>query len=181
MSPDVLTLLEEEHRQVERLLETLAKTDDQRDRDRLVREVAKSLSLHMQFEEEHLYPLMEQVNGEAAEEAGVEHQLTREGLAKLTEFVSAPGFGAALEMLTAGVGHHVHEEEHEMFPQLRHHYDAPRLESLGRTLLEQKRSTGTLVPPEATKEELLELARRAGIEGRSGMTKDQLRDVLESR
>jgi iron-sulfur cluster repair protein YtfE (RIC family) len=178
MSADILSMLEIEHRQVERVLSALAQVDDPKERERLVRDLAKSLSLHMQFEEEHVYPLMQQVNGELAEEADVEHQLVREGLSNVTEFVAAPGFGAALEMLTAGISHHVHEEEHEAFPQLRKHYDAQRLQSLGRTLIEQKRAAGTLVPPNASKEELLELASQQGIEGRSAMTKEQLRESL---
>jgi hemerythrin superfamily protein len=180
MSTDVLSLLEAEHRQVERVLRTLAQNDDRNERERLVRELAKSLALHMQFEEEHVYPLMEQLDGELAEEADVEHQLAREGIAKVTEFVFAPGFGAALDMLTAGIAHHVHEEEDEAFPLLRRRYDTQRLESLGRTLIEQKRVAGTLVPPAASKDELLELARLQGIEGRSEMTKEELQEALEA-
>jgi hemerythrin superfamily protein len=96
MSADILSMLEIEHRQVERVLRALAQVDDPKERERLVRDLAKSLSLHMQFEEEHVYPLMQQVNGELAEEADVEHQLVREGLSNVTEFVAAPGFGGDL-------------------------------------------------------------------------------------
>jgi len=47
----------------------------------------------------------EQLDHETAEEAEIEHGLAREGITKLNELVSAPGFGAAVEMLKGGIGH----------------------------------------------------------------------------
>jgi hemerythrin superfamily protein len=180
MATEVLKMLEADHRHVEGLFESLRSTDDPAEREQLVRELGKALAVHMQFEEEHLYPLLQQVDDEMSEEGHIEHQLGRDGLVTLSGLVNAPGFGAALEMLAAGILHHVKEEEHEAFPLLRKHYGASRLESLGRTLLTEKQKTGTLVPPDATKEELLELAREQGIDGRSSMSKDELREALES-
>jgi hemerythrin superfamily protein len=180
MSADVLSMLEREHRHVEQLLGELAETEDADERERLVGEVSKALSAHMQFEEEHLYPLLQELDHELSEEAEVEHQLAREGLAKLTDYVSVPGFGAVVDMLTAGISHHVKDEEDEVFPELRTHVAAERLTSLGRTLFEHKRITGTLAPPDATKEELLELARQQEVEGRSDMSKEELREALEN-
>ena len=45
-----------------------------------------------------------------------------------------------------------------------------------------KREAGVLAAEleQATKDELLEMARQEGIEGRSSMTKDQLREALAS-
>ena len=43
----------------------------------------------------------------------------RDGLAKLEELVSAPGFGAAVEMLLGGISHHVEEEESEILPTMK--------------------------------------------------------------
>jgi hemerythrin superfamily protein len=181
MPADVLSMLERDHRHVEQALDALAHAQDDGERERLVREVSKALSAHMQFEEEHVYPLLQQIDAELSEEGEVEHQLAREGLAKMTDFLSEPGFGAVVDMLAAGINHHVEEEESEVFPQLRKQVNAELLASLGRTLLEHKRVTGTLVPPDATKEELLELARDQGVEGRSEMSKDELRVALEAR
>lgn len=39
--------------------------------------------------------------------------------ARADDIVSKPGFGAVVAMLQAGIAHHVHEEEHDMFPELR--------------------------------------------------------------
>ena len=54
-----------------------------------------------------------------------------DGLDKLQELVDEPGFGAAVAMLTAGIKHHVKEEEHEMFPDLKKNLDRPDLLALG--------------------------------------------------
>ena len=72
----------------------------------------------MEIEESQVYPQLEQVDNEIAEEANVEHGLVQ-GLDKLQELIGMPGFGAAVDMLKAGIGHHVEEEETEVFPQLR--------------------------------------------------------------
>ena len=64
---------------------------------------------------------------EEAKEANVEHGLAREGLTDLGRLVDEPGFGAAVAMLTAGIRHHVKEEEHEVFPELKRKIDREEL------------------------------------------------------
>ena len=59
------------------------------------------------------------IDHETEEEAETEHDLARDGIAKLRELSAAPGFGAAVDMLAAGIKHHVEEEEQEVFPELR--------------------------------------------------------------
>ena len=91
-----------------------------------------ALQLHMKIEEELVYPLVaELVGSEDAREANIEHGLARDGLASLTKLVDEPGFGAAVAMLTAGIKHHVKEEEHEVFPDLKKRLDRPTLLELG--------------------------------------------------
>src|SRR5918997_3573779 len=101
---------------------------------------------------------MLELDAEMEEEAQVEHRLAREGLKQVNQFVDAPGFAAAVEMLMAGVSHHVEDEEQEAFPQLREQFDEERLVSLGSTLLEEKRQAGLLVDSQSTKAELQEIA-----------------------
>jgi hemerythrin-like domain-containing protein len=42
-----------------------------------------------------------------------------------------PGFDGALEMLEAGISHHVKEEEEEVFPKFRKTVDSTELDQLG--------------------------------------------------
>ena len=86
----------------------------------------------MEIEERVIYPVVQRVVGkEEAEEAGVEHGLAREGLSDLQRLVDEPGFGAAVAMLTAGIRHHVKEEEQEVFPELKRKIDREELRQLG--------------------------------------------------
>ena len=91
-----------------------------------------ALELHMEIEERDVYPLVEEyVGDEEAEEATVEHGLARTGLRQLKELVDEPGFGAVVSMLTAGIKHHVKEEEQEVLPELKRKLDRGELSELG--------------------------------------------------
>jgi iron-sulfur cluster repair protein YtfE (RIC family) len=171
-----------EHRMVEQLLGQLAASEEGQEREQLVSDLEKALSVHMGVEERFLYPVVEEVIGqEEQQEAQKEHDLARDGLRKLREFSRLPGFGAAVDMLKAGILHHVQEEEEELFPRLR--ADAPEeITELGapEDLAMQVR-VGPASGGRVTKEELYERAKEAGIEGRSQMSKSELEQALGER
>lgn len=177
---DVLNLLEADHRRVEGLLESLADSDEGPRRNELVIQLIGALEVHMAFEEGELYPLLQQIDQELEQEAETEHTLTRDGLQKLRELAAAPGFGAVVDMVTAGVAHHVTEEEDEAFPKLRDGVDDATLEALAVRLTQAKRETGVLDAElgDATKDQLLVLAQVQDLEGRSSMSVDELRAAL---
>ena len=178
--PHVLDHLMDEHREVERLLEELkgASGDARRTAfDDLVR----SLELHMAVEERFVYPLVsEHIGTEEAESASDEHELARAGIAEARRRLEDGAFEAAIEVLEAGISHHVEEGEAEIFPELRQKargqldaMDPDRLE----TEVEEGSGSGG-AGDERSKDELLEEARKRDISGRSSMTKDELRDAL---
>ncbi|MBI5090476.1 MAG: hemerythrin domain-containing protein, partial [Actinobacteria bacterium] len=102
---------------------------------------------HMEAEESIVYPPVAKSVGEAdAEEADVEHGLAREGLAKLQQMVEMPGFGAAVEMLKGGIGHHVEEEENELLPELKDAIERSEWLAIGDALVEAKKAAGLPVP-----------------------------------
>jgi hemerythrin-like domain-containing protein len=174
---DVLTHLIKEHRKVEAMLDKLADSEEGHERKATVAELTQSLSTHMKVEERFVYPIVRDVVGDEEEqEAENEHQLARDGLQKLNEMVSEPGFGAAVDMVKAGIKHHVDEEEDDIFPELRKKA-SDRIDALGdpEELEAQVTSgrTGT-----ATKQELYEEAKEADIPGRSSMSKDELAEAL---
>lgn len=184
-SMDVLEHLEHEHREVERLLAALLDSEEGDEREQLVLDLEESLRLHMAVEEQYLYPLVvEVIDAEHAEEAKVEHDLARDGIAKLKELLDEPGFGAAVEMLQAGIAHHVQEEEDEVFPELRE--KAPdRIAAMDPEQLEERAEPvddpGEVDPTpdvDLTRDELYQRAKEADIPGRSSMTKDELAEAL---
>ena len=130
-----IMMLQADHRRVEALFARIAATDDG-ERTGLVKQLVSALRVHMELEENHVYPLLAaEVDADLAEEAEVEHQLARDGLAQLEEFTpDEPGFDAALTMVMAGIEHHVYEEETEAFPRLASQLGAERLAELARQL-----------------------------------------------
>ena len=130
--PDPIVLLKKDHREAEAMLKSLASSSPGARRHATLKKLDAALRLHMTIEERDVYPLVARLLGqEDAEEANIEHDLARDGLDKLGELVDEPGFGAAVAMLTAGIKHHVKEEEHEMFPELKQKLDRPDLLALG--------------------------------------------------
>lgn len=170
---DLLEHLTKEHREVEAMIATLEKTDPGAERNKLIDELTKALHVHMEVEEQFLYPITAEVLGkEEATEGNVEHDLAREGIKKLHELRDKPGFAAALDMVKAGIGHHVEDEEDEMFPQLRQ--KAPgRIAGLDPHKLEQV--------IDLTREQLYDKAKKAGVEGRSDMTRDELARAVANK
>jgi hemerythrin superfamily protein len=129
---DPIAQLKRDHREVEAMLKTLDASKPGARRRSTVDKLAKALELHMEIEETAIYPLVSaRVDKEDSKEARIEHGLARDGLVKLRELVDEPGFGAAVAMITAGIKHHVKEEEHEVFPALKQKLDRDELRALG--------------------------------------------------
>ncbi len=145
-SIDVIELVMADHRRVEELFEQIERADAD-EREPLVEELVLSLRIHMEIEEDLLYPLVEsEVDEDVAEEAEAEHQLARHGVEELLALApDEPGFDGALAMLKAGILHHVGEEEQQALPRLRDELpDTERME-LGRQVAEamtELRSSG---------------------------------------
>jgi hemerythrin-like domain-containing protein len=176
---DLLDHLTEEHRTAEELLSQLEDTEPGAERDRLIAELDDALRTHMGVEERFLYPIVREIIGDDdAAEAENEHQLARDGLQQLTDLSDEGGFGAAVEMLKAGIQHHVEEEEGEMFPQLRERA-GDQLAELDPEQLEAQVRAGGSGDDGPTKAELYERAKEADVEGRSTMSKDELAAALD--
>lgn len=129
---DPIAQLKRDHRDVAAMLKILDATKPGARRRSTVDKLVKALELHMEIEETDVYPLVANlVDEDDAKEGRIEHGLVRDGLASLQELVDKPGFGACVAMLTAGIKHHVKEEEQEVFPALKAKLDRDQLRSLG--------------------------------------------------
>ena len=138
---DPLVLLKQDHREAATMLKTLAGSKPGARRRSTVKKLADALTLHMKIEESRVYPLVAHLVGrEEEEEAEIEHGLARDGLVKLQDLVDKPGFGAAVAMLTAGIRHHVKEEEQEIFPKLKKQLDREQLRDLGDQVAADKKA-----------------------------------------
>lgn len=136
---DPITILKQDHREAVAMLKQLADSKPTASRRKTTDRLVAALRLHMEIEEQLVYPLVAKLVGKDEEhEAEIEHGLARDGLAKMGELVDESGFGAAVAMVTAGIKHHVKEEETEIFPKLKAELDRDALASLGDAVAKKK-------------------------------------------
>ena len=130
---DPIAILKKDHREAEALLKRLESSKKPSDsRRKTVAKLEAALLLHMEIEEKVIYPAVRDLLGEEpVTEADVEHTLGRDGITKMRQLVDKPGFGAAVEMVKAGIKHHVKEEETEMFPKFKKKVSREELAELG--------------------------------------------------
>ena len=179
---DAVTHLTKEHEEAKQLFEQIEASNDPNQKQQLLTEVIAALRSHTKIEEEVLYPaLREQVTGGSKmfEEAMQEHEEAKKAMKKLESLSpDQPEWQEQFEILMHGVLHHAGEEEAEMFPKLRETFSQERLEELGQQLEADEK--GEIVI-DLSKEELLEQAKAADIEGRSNMDKSELEEALGHR
>jgi hemerythrin superfamily protein len=180
---DITKILEADHRMVEQLFDQIDKAEGA-ERTPLIDQLTTALQGHMQLEEQLIYPRMAPITGEeSVEEGNTEHELARKSLQEMLALApDEPGFGGALEAVKAGILHHVEEEEGEIFPELR---------SKGKDLLAEVATPfmklrvelglpmdAAAIADSSTKDELVEEAKAAGIEGATSMTKIEIAESL---
>ncbi|MFL9960284.1 hemerythrin domain-containing protein [Paraburkholderia sediminicola] len=142
-SQDAVDFLEAEHRSVEKLFKAFEKTaeDDLEAKAALVQRACEELSIHAMLEEELLYPAAQEALPHSdtinVEEAYIEHFLVKALIAKFeTMKAGDKGFDATFKVMSEMVGHHVEEEEDELFPELRK--SKCDLRALGAKMAERK-------------------------------------------
>ena len=139
--PDVIKLLETDHREVEDLFAKAESTSGAA-KQQVISKIASELTLHAQVEEEIVYPAMRAAGlTDIVEEAEREHGKVKDLVAQLE---AADGTTDEAEPILAelksDVQHHVEEEESEGFPKLRDAVDQAQLEELGAKVEEAKQA-----------------------------------------
>jgi hemerythrin superfamily protein len=179
---DVVELIMEDHREVERLFEEL-KTHPHK-RPLLTPVLCALLVAHSRAEEAEVYPVASKEAAESEEVAHGQHEHA-EAEQLLVQLAKADPtsrrYDEVLDKVVEAVGHHVHEEESTVLPGMRERLDDARRAELGKAFAESREQHLGERPGEATKEELLRQARNAGLSGASGMSRDQLAKALQAQ
>jgi hemerythrin superfamily protein len=179
VAKDVVDLIMDDHREVERLFDQMKSQPDQR--PMLVPVVTTLLVAHSRAEESGVYPVARDEAGQADDVAHSqqEHAEAEQLLERLQSLDhSSAEFDSTLEELIEAVTHHVQEEESSVLPGMRQNLTADRLAELGEAFVTVRATHMGDQPGEATKEELLQQARNAGIGGASSMSRDELKQAL---
>src|SRR5688500_8134431 len=118
--PDVIKLLEADHREVEDLFAKAESTTGAA-KQQVVTKIASELTLHADVEEQVVYPAMREAGlNDIVDEAEQEHSKVKELVAQLEAMdATTDEVDGVLTELKADVQHHVEEEESEGFPKLR--------------------------------------------------------------
>lgn len=140
-----LQVLKTDHRAVEELFAEFEKLGPKayKSRQSIVKKVTKELSVHASIEEMVLYPAAREALSKGGDdlvlEALEEHHVVKATLAELgTLPPDHERYAAKMTVLMEMVRHHVKEEEHELFPQLRAAMTRAELDDLGEALMAAK-------------------------------------------
>ena len=177
---DVVTAIMNDHRVLEGLFDELSSGDE--DRAVLVAEVKARLLAHSRAEERYVYPVLAKVRPRERGEIhhGVEEHREAEDKLAALETSSDADFSHALKEFVDAVAHHVDEEESELLPAIKAAMSYRKRDELGRRFessrISELRRAG--IDDSLTKEDLYIKAQRAGIAGRSTMSRSELARAL---
>ncbi len=122
-NPEPIAMLIEDHKKVKKLFEQYRKSEDDADKDAISEKVCAMLTVHTTLEEELFYPAARDAleEGDLVDEAEVEHDVAKSLIEQLRagDFSDSDKRDATFEVLSEYVGHHVDEEESELFKQVR--------------------------------------------------------------
>jgi hemerythrin superfamily protein len=131
--PDVTTIIENDHREVERLFAVYTgSTPD--GKDEVIKQIRLALAPHSVAEEILVYPAVRRAAKEGNEQANHaidEHQEIKRLLSEVDKMSAGTERDAKLRELQDAVEHHVQEEEGTLLPRLRARMDADDLERMG--------------------------------------------------
>jgi hemerythrin superfamily protein len=118
-STDLFEMLKTDHRHVQDLF-TKFEDADKRTRSSIAEETLTALEVHAALEEELVYPAIAEVveEEEMVNEAKEEHHVAKLLIKELHKMDAGDEeFATKFKVLGEIVGHHIEEEEGEMFPQ----------------------------------------------------------------
>lgn len=178
MESNVVDLIMNDHRELERIFDELRNKPEQR--PTLVPVMITLLTAHSRAEESEVYPAAAEAGGaEDVEHSQKEHLAADQLAAKVAETdFDSPDFDDALQELIDAVLHHVEEEEDSVLPSMRETMDAARLDELGEAFLRTRAEHLGDMPADITREQLQQQAANADVSGTSGQSKEELKSTL---
>ena len=179
MSGDVVDLILKDHRELERLFDTLLNEPDKR--ATLVPVMTTLLFAHSRAEESEVYPAARAAGGEEDVEHSQKEHLQADQLAEKVAATDPDSdeFADVLRELVDAVKHHVEEEEETVLPGMRDRIDEAKRNQLGEAFLSTRERYLGDQPDDITKGQLEQQAANVGMGGASSMSKDELETKLE--
>jgi hemerythrin superfamily protein len=154
---DAITLLEQDHQKVKKLMAEIEKTTERgiKTREQLFNKLVQELTIHEKIEEQIFYPeVKERATSKQLEELVTEsyeeHHFVDIVMAEIedTPFDSEE-WKAKFKVMMENIEHHAFEEEEgKMFPKVRRAFKKDELEDMGARMGEHKQQLTDVVPIE---------------------------------
>ena len=148
---NALTLLKQDHGNVETLFKRFEASDEADERRAIVDHVIEQLSVHAAIEEQVFYPGVRRSvknTEDVVLESLEEHHIVKGVLSELEDMEPTDErFDAKVTVLIENVRHHVKEEEQELFPKVRKALEPKELRDLGEALQAAKKIAPTRPHP----------------------------------
>ncbi|MGZ8409513.1 MAG: hemerythrin domain-containing protein [Hyphomicrobium sp.] len=141
---DIYELLSKDHNKAKELIEKIQSTPEgsEKERQKLFLELKQELEVHTSFEENVFYPQAREKTGmdEKVEDALEEHDEAKQLLEALADMdPSSEEWMETIEELADALGHHIKDEEQELFPAARKKLDPTEADKMGREYMEMKK------------------------------------------
>jgi hemerythrin-like domain-containing protein len=133
---DAISLLEDQHNEVDAIFERIENTDDPSAKEALFVQVADALAIHAKIEETFFYPASEaKLTDDMLLESVEEHLAVKRVITDLLKMKGSDrNFDAKCTVLKEQVQHHVKEEREELFPKVRKLLSKEQLDALGQEM-----------------------------------------------
>jgi hemerythrin superfamily protein len=141
---NAIELLKEDHDRVDKLFQKVKANEDADHRDTFEK-IKAELDVHTHIEETIFYPKLKEEGDEELKkivlEGIEEHHQAKMFLRELASLVEdSEKFQPKLKVLMEDIGHHVQEEEGQMFPMVQEQFDEYTLQILGDEMEKEKKS-----------------------------------------
>jgi hemerythrin superfamily protein len=151
--PDVIALLEHDHREVEQMFAEFETSTDAKERRTIADKIIIELVRHSEAEEQAVYPAMKKAlpDGEQLVEHEIsEHSEAEEIMKKLDGMDPEDAqFPVLMGQLQSAIREHIHEEETDAFPRFRDAVGKDELDKLGGMVEKLKKIVPTHPHPAA--------------------------------
>ena len=121
--PDAVQMLKEDHARVKKLFDQFEQTDDDSEKEAIVRSTIRELEIHAALEEEIVYPAIRALDDDEEhlgkmDEALEEHHVVKQLMAELREMGPTDDrYAAKFTVMAESVRHHIREEESDVLPK----------------------------------------------------------------
>jgi hemerythrin superfamily protein len=152
---DALTLLKQQHREVDELFDRILRSDEE-EKITLLGQISEKLTIHATIEERHFYPFAQRVGiQDMVDRSLQEHAEVKQMIAELLQMKrNDPRIDRSVQRLMSSVQTHVKEEEDMLFPRLMSVASQEDLRGVG---MEMQRTMDEL-----SQQELLKMAEHEG-------------------